>query len=109
MPPTTRSFVSAKLGQAADLTGTALRLSGRVIWAVAASALLVGVPFALAYGEDQTYAAAEAEERMRALGGELLTAGGGENGGPGTAKDAGAELQQQLAQSGRAASAQQPL
>lgn len=41
------------------------------------SALLVGVPFALAYGEDQNLMAMEQEERMRQMGGEMLTAPGG--------------------------------
>lgn len=101
--------MSSKLTLAAGLTGRAFRLGGRVAWTVAVSALLVGVPFALAYGEDQTYAAAEAEERMRALGGELLTAGGGKGSGSGSG-DAAADLQAQLAKSsGEKTTAQQPL
>ena len=50
--------------------------AGRATWAVSVSALLVGVPFALAYAEDQQLMAMEQEERMRMMGGELLTAGG---------------------------------
>lgn len=53
---------------------------GRAAWTLSVSALLVGVPFALAFGEDQNYAAMEQEQRMRELGGEILTADG-EKGG----------------------------
>jgi import receptor subunit TOM22 len=53
-----------------------LFFAGRATWAISVSALLVGVPFALAYGEDQNMMAMEQEERMRQMGGELLTSGG---------------------------------
>lgn len=59
---------------------TALSFAGRAAWTVSVSALLVGVPFALAFGEDQNFAAMEQEQRMRELGGEVLGGGGGVEG-----------------------------
>lgn len=61
---------------------TTLSFAGRAAWTVSVSALLVGVPFALAFGEDQNFAAMEQEQRMRELGGEVL--GGGAGAAPGT-------------------------
>ncbi|KAK3904253.1 mitochondrial import receptor subunit Tom22-domain-containing protein [Staphylotrichum tortipilum] len=73
--------------------GAALSFAGRAAWAVSVTALLVGVPFALAYGEDQNFAAMEQEQRMRELGGEVLTAGAGGEGGKGmTSEEIGAAI-----------------
>lgn len=50
----------------------------------------MGVPFALAYGEDQNLMAMEQEERMRQVGSEMLTA----NAEGGTKEAVGAMLGQ---------------
>ncbi len=54
---------------------TGLAFVGRAAWAVSVSALLVGIPFALSWAEEQNVIAMEQEQRMREMGGELLTAG----------------------------------
>ncbi|AEO68767.1 5d53bd80-5016-4e80-99ac-5130ebe5346e [Thermothielavioides terrestris] len=96
VPATTRGWISHKCARTADAVRTALSLAGRAAWAVSVSALLVGVPFALAHGEDQNFAAMEQEQRMRELGGEVLTAGGGagskQGGGGMTAEEIGRAL-----------------
>lgn len=76
MPPTTRAWVGDKVDACTSAVKATLLFAGRAAWAVSVSALLVGVPFALAYGEDQNLMAMEQEERMRAVGSEMLTAGG---------------------------------
>lgn len=77
MPPTTRAWVGDKVDACTSAVKATLLFAGRAAWAVSVSALLVGVPFALAYGEDQNLMAMEQEERMRQMGGEMLTAPGG--------------------------------
>lgn len=74
-----------------SLVKSTLFFAGRATWAISVSALLVGVPFALAFGEDQNIMAMEQEERMRQLGGEMLTAGAGKE-GENTAERVGAAL-----------------
>lgn len=85
VPPTTRAWVGDKVDACTSAVKATLLFAGRAAWAVSVSALLVGVPFALAYGEDQNLMAMEQEERMRAVGSEMLTAGGA--GGEGGTKE----------------------
>ncbi|KAK0753439.1 mitochondrial outer membrane translocase complex, subunit Tom22 [Schizothecium vesticola] len=80
VPPTTRAWVGDKVDACTSAVKATLLFAGRAAWAVSVSALLVGVPFALAYGEDQNLMAMEQEERMRQMGSELLTANSGEGG-----------------------------
>lgn len=94
IPPTTRGFIAGQVSAAASAARSAAYYGGRALWILSTSALLVGVPFALAYAEEQNVLAMEQEMKMRELGGELLTAGGG---GPGQDGDRMAQLQAQLA------------
>ncbi|CAP68677.1 uncharacterized protein PODANS_7_6480 [Podospora anserina S mat+] len=80
IPPTTRSWVHAKYEATTSTIKSVVTFAGRSAWALSVSAILVGVPWALAYGEDQQFAAMEAEQRMRELGGEIMTAPGQEGG-----------------------------
>lgn len=50
------------------------------MWSVSVSALLLGVPFALCWAEEQQMIAMEQEMRQREQGQDLLTAGGGGEG-----------------------------
>lgn len=54
---------------------TGLFFLGRSTWTLAVSAMLIGVPFALSFAEEQNIIAMEQEARMREAGSELLTAG----------------------------------
>jgi import receptor subunit TOM22 len=95
VPATARGWISHKCEATASAVKTVLSFAGRAAWTVSVSALLVGVPFALAYGEDQNFAAMEQEQRMRELGGEVLAGGGvgGEGGKAGmTPEEIGAAL-----------------
>ncbi|KAK3333351.1 mitochondrial import receptor subunit tom22 [Cercophora scortea] len=75
VPPTTRGWVWDKVETTTGLVKSTLTFCGRAAWAVSVSALLVGVPFALAYADDQQLNAMEEEQRMREMGSELLTTG----------------------------------
>ncbi|KAL2181462.1 mitochondrial import receptor subunit Tom22-domain-containing protein [Thermothelomyces heterothallicus CBS 202.75] len=92
VPATTRGWIHHKYEATASAVRAALSFAGRAAWTVSVSALLVGVPFALAYGEDQNFAAMEQEQRMRELGGEVLTAPGTGSAGGMTAEEIGAAL-----------------
>ncbi|KAL2126838.1 hypothetical protein VTI74DRAFT_146 [Chaetomium olivicolor] len=81
IPASARGWISHKYDVTTSAVKSVLSFAGRAAWTVSVSALLVGVPFALAYGEDQNFAAMEQEQRMRELGGEVLTAGADGKGG----------------------------
>lgn len=49
--------------------------AGRSMWSISVSALLIGVPFALCWAEEQSMIAMEQEMRQREQGQDLLTAG----------------------------------
>jgi import receptor subunit TOM22 len=91
VPPTARGWLLHKYECTTSAVKTALSFAGRAAWTVSVSALLVGVPFSLAYGEDQQYAAMEQEQHMRELGGEVLGGGEGEHKGL-TTEELGAAL-----------------
>ncbi|GAB1320328.1 hypothetical protein MFIFM68171_10538 [Madurella fahalii] len=77
VPASARGWISHKCERTTSAVKSALFFAGRAAWTVSVSALLVGVPFALAWGEEQSIQAMEQEQRMRELGSEMLTAGEG--------------------------------
>ncbi|KAH6636352.1 mitochondrial import receptor subunit Tom22-domain-containing protein [Chaetomium tenue] len=93
VPATARGWMHQQYETTTSAVKTALAFAGRAAWTVSVSALLVGVPFALAYGEDENFAAMEQEQRMRELGGEVLGGGGADGAKAGmTAEEIGAAL-----------------
>ncbi len=95
VPATTRGWVHARYQTASRWLRTGLAFTGRATWTICVSALLVGIPFALLWAEEQNLIALEQEQRMRELGGELLTAGpgaGDKKEGDDTAAQVGAVL-----------------
>jgi len=76
VPPTTRGWLHGRYQLGSRLVRTGFTFLGRSAWAISVSALLVGIPFALCWAEEQNMIAMEQEQRMREMGGELLTAGG---------------------------------
>ncbi|KAK0722590.1 mitochondrial outer membrane translocase complex, subunit Tom22 [Lasiosphaeria miniovina] len=75
VPPTARGWMWNKVQGTTRFVKTTLFFCGRAAWALSVSALLVGVPFALALSEDQNLMAMEQEQRMREMGAEMLTSG----------------------------------
>lgn len=76
--PTTRAYIGGKVGTCTNTAVSALTFTGRTLWLVATSALILAVPYNLALMEDQILAVSEQEMKMREMGGELLTAGSGD-------------------------------
>lgn len=90
IPPTVRGWVSGKVQTTSRVLRTGLFFVGRSTWTIAVSAMLVGIPFALCWAEEQNMVAMEQEARMREMGSEMLT--GGESKEGDTAAQVGAAL-----------------
>ncbi|KAI2626764.1 mitochondrial import translocase, subunit Tom22 [Hypoxylon sp. NC1633] len=76
IPPQTRSSIASKFNTTTSVVGSVLSFSGKTIWVIGTSALVIVVPWALAWAEEQQVIEMEKEMKMREMGGELLTAGG---------------------------------
>ncbi|KAF3769662.1 Putative mitochondria import translocase TOM22 [Cryphonectria parasitica EP155] len=76
IPPTTRSWFYGKYQTTRRVITGVLFFAGRSMWSISVSALLIGVPFALCWAEEQQMIAMEQEMRQREQGQDLLTAGG---------------------------------
>ncbi|KAL1302949.1 hypothetical protein AAFC00_003268 [Neodothiora populina] len=77
IPPTQRKFISNTVATTTSWVGSGLKFSGQTLWVVSTSALLLGVPWALAFAEEQQLAEMEREMKMQQGANELLTAGAG--------------------------------
>jgi import receptor subunit TOM22 len=75
IPPSTRGWFWHKYQATSRILKTTLLFCGRAAWTISVSALLVGIPYALAVADEQTHLAMEQEQRMREMGGEILTGG----------------------------------
>ncbi|KAI0018960.1 mitochondrial outer membrane translocase complex, subunit Tom22 [Xylariomycetidae sp. FL0641] len=75
IPPRVRYSVYDKVRSTSNAVRTVLSFSGKTAWVISSSALLIGVPFALAVSEEQQFLDMEREMNMRQQGGDLLTAG----------------------------------
>ena len=83
VPPKTRARISAATSSVVNATSTGITYGGKGIWVIATSVLLLGIPYALALGEEQQLME---EERQRGLMQE--GAAGMMEGGQGEAKAA---------------------
>ncbi|KAL2105223.1 hypothetical protein VUR80DRAFT_8741 [Thermomyces stellatus] len=86
VPPTTRGWISSKASAVAGFGSSTFWFAGKALWFVSSTALLLGVPFAICATEEQQVMAMEQEYKMREVGSEALTEGGG------TAEKVGAAL-----------------
>lgn len=75
IPPTTRSFISNKVDTATSWAKSGLVFSGQTLWIIGTSALLLGVPWALAFAEEQQVQEMEQEMRAREMGADVLNSG----------------------------------
>jgi import receptor subunit TOM22 len=64
IPASTRRSVSSKVSTASDWVKSGLLLGGKTLWVISTSALLLGVPWALAYSEEQMIVEQERAELM---------------------------------------------
>ncbi|KAI0115898.1 mitochondrial outer membrane translocase complex, subunit Tom22 [Nemania sp. FL0031] len=91
--PQTRGFISNTVATAGNAVKSALSFSGQTLWIISSSALLLGIPWALAWSEEQQVLEMEKEMKMREMGGDLLTAG--THDGASTAQQLGTALGQE--------------
>ncbi|PKS13328.1 hypothetical protein jhhlp_000099 [Lomentospora prolificans] len=89
VPPTTRGWIASKVNSVVGLGTSSLWFTGKALWAISSTALLLGVPFAICVTEEQQVMAMEQEYKMREVGSEVLTAGGEQ---PTTADRVGAAI-----------------
>ncbi|GKT95894.1 mitochondrial import receptor subunit TOM-22 [Colletotrichum tofieldiae] len=81
VPPTTRGWISNKVDFGVSAVQNTWYYGSRTVWVVCATALMIGVPLATCWAEDQQIEGMEREYRMRELGGDaLLAAGEGKEG-----------------------------
>ncbi|KAI1376881.1 mitochondrial import translocase, subunit Tom22 [Hypoxylon crocopeplum] len=93
IPPQTRSSIASKFNATTSAVSSVLSFGGKALWVISTTALILGVPWALSWSEEQQVMEMEKEMKMREMGGEILTAGG--NGGSSTAQQVGAALGQE--------------
>lgn len=64
IPPGARRTVSNSVSSITSLTKSSLSFSGKALWVISTSAFLIGVPWALAYAEEEQYIQMEREQGM---------------------------------------------
>lgn len=65
VPIKQRRAISRSLSTATSWVKSSLTFGGQALWVVSTSALLLGVPWAIAYAEDQQVAEAEQQMKMQ--------------------------------------------
>ncbi|KAI9823644.1 MAG: hypothetical protein M1819_001157 [Sarea resinae] len=75
IPPKQRTAISTTVSTATNWVKSGLLVSGKTLWVVSTSALLLGVPWALAFAEEQQMVEMEKEMKMQQSANELLTPG----------------------------------
>ncbi|KAB8271415.1 mitochondrial outer membrane translocase complex, subunit Tom22 [Aspergillus minisclerotigenes] len=75
IPPSARRQVNSTVSSITSFTKSSLMFSGRALWVISTSAFLVGIPFALAYAEEEQYVQMEREQGMIKGANEMLTPG----------------------------------
>ncbi|KAL1637739.1 mitochondrial import receptor subunit Tom22 [Diplodia intermedia] len=75
VPAHQRRFAAKSYGNVSSWLGTGLRVGAKCLWVVGSSALLLGVPWALAYAEEQQMIEMEREMKMQQSANELLAPG----------------------------------
>ncbi|KAJ5682384.1 Mitochondrial outer membrane translocase complex subunit Tom22 [Penicillium macrosclerotiorum] len=76
IPPSARRTVNNSVSTLTSFTKASLSFSGKALWVISTSAFLIGVPWALAYAEEEQYIQMEREQGMIKGANEMLTPGG---------------------------------
>jgi import receptor subunit TOM22 len=71
LPPAQRKFITRTIDTTSSWVKTGLTFSGKALWVVSTSALLLGVPWALAYAEEQQMVEMEREMKMQQSANEV--------------------------------------
>ena len=64
IPPSARRTVSSTVSSVTSFTKASVSFSGKALWIISTSAFLIGVPWALAYAEEEQYIQMEREQGM---------------------------------------------
>ncbi|CAK39909.1 mitochondrial import receptor subunit tom22 [Aspergillus awamori] len=75
VPPSTRRSVTSTVESITSFTKSSIQFSGKALWIISTSAFLLGVPWALAYAEEEQYIQMEREQGMIKGANEMLTPG----------------------------------
>lgn len=75
IPPQSRRRITATITGLSDATKSTFSFSGKALWVISTSAFLLGVPWALAFAEEEQYVQMEREQGMMRGANEMLTPG----------------------------------
>ncbi|GFF43966.1 mitochondrial import receptor subunit tom-22 [Aspergillus udagawae] len=75
VPPSARRQISSTVSTLTSFTKSSISFSGKALWIISTSAFLLGVPWALAYAEEEQYVQMEREQGMIKGANEMLTPG----------------------------------
>lgn len=64
VPPSARKQVNNSVGYVSSMAKSTVSFSGKALWILSTSAFLLGVPWALAYAEEEQYIQLEREQGM---------------------------------------------
>lgn len=79
VPPKTRASISSFAANTASAVSTGVNYSGKGMWVLISSVLLLGIPYALALSEEQALVEAERQQGMMQEGAQgLMAVGEGE-------------------------------
>lgn len=71
IPPNQRKFLSNTASTAQSWISSTLSFSGKSLWVISTSVLLLGVPWAMAFAEEQQLAEMEREMKMQQSANEV--------------------------------------
>ncbi|CAE6529454.1 unnamed protein product [Rhizoctonia solani] len=90
VPPTTRQSIRSKVSNAASIAKRVGKIGGNIIWVVTTSALLVGLPLALALEDEAKIVQQEKEMLAQQQGAQgMLSPYGQQQGQPGQSSSSG--------------------
>jgi len=82
VPPKTRARITSATSTIFSAANTTVSYGGKGLWVVATSILLLGIPYALALGEEQQYAEEERQRGMMEQGAQGMMQPGQEEAKP---------------------------
>jgi len=75
LPPKQRRLLTSTVNTTTSWLKTGVSLGGKALWIFSTSALLIGIPFAMAYQEEQQMIEMEREMKMQQNAQEILNPG----------------------------------
>ena len=64
VPPSARRNVSSSVSAVSSLTKSTISFIGKALWVISTSAFLIGIPWVLAYAEEEQFVQLEREQGM---------------------------------------------